>query len=65
MLYTEENVKAAVRTQDGRRVFWLKEGDRLTPSARDWLQSEHIPVETRKKTYTTLFGGEFTESPRN
>ena len=63
MLYTEENVKAAVRTQDGRRVFWLKEGDRLTPSARDWLQREQIPLETRKKTYTTLFGGEFTEKP--
>ena len=63
MLYTEENVKAAQRTQDGRRVFWMKEGDRLTPSARDWLRSEHIPVETRKKTYTTLFGGEFTEKP--
>ncbi len=63
MLYTEENVRAAVRTQDGRRVFWLKEGDRLTPSARDFLQREHIPIEARKKTYTTLFGGEFTEKP--
>lgn len=63
MLYTEENVRAAVRTQDGRRVFWLKEGDRLTPSARDFLQRERIPIEARKKTYTTLFGGEFTKKP--
>ena len=63
MLFTEENVRAAVRTQDGRRVFWLGEGDRLTPSARDWLQRERIPVETRRKTFTTLFGGEFAEKP--
>ena len=63
MLYSEENVRAAVRNQDGKRVFWMGEDDRMTPSARDWLKSEGIEVVKRAKTYTTLFGGEFQQKP--
>lgn len=66
MLFSEENVRAAVRNQDGRRVFWLGDGDRLTPSARDWLHAEGIPViprAQRPKTYTTPLGGEFAQKP--
>lgn len=65
MLYTEENVRACIRNQDGRRVFPLKDGDRLTPSARDWLKSECIPIVTPQETpcYTTPFGGDFLKKP--
>ncbi len=64
MLYTEESVRAGVRNREGKRVFPLAEGDRLTPSAQDWLRSEGIAVvKPGQGTYTTLFGGEFTEKP--
>ncbi len=66
MLYTEENVRAGVRVLEGKRVFYLGENDRLTPAARDWLQSEGIrlasPTEA-KTAYTTPFGGTFPEKP--
>lgn len=32
MLYTEEAVRAGLRVRDGRRVFYLPEGSRLTPA---------------------------------
>ena len=44
MLYTEEAVRAGLRVRDGRRVFYLPEGSRLTPAARDWLRTaQHLP----------------------
>lgn len=66
MLYTEENVRAGIRVLDGKRVFYLGADDRLTPSARDWLEREGIRVakpEEAKTTYSTLFGGIFSEKP--
>ena len=68
MLHTEEAVRAAVRVKDGARVYYLPEGDRLTPSARDWLRSENIRILTPQdasKTYTTLFGATLTEKPEH
>lgn len=44
MLYTEEAVRAGLRVRDGRRVFYLPEGSRLTPAARDWLRQEGVTV---------------------
>lgn len=44
MLYSEENVKANIRNRQGQRVFFLGNGDQLTPSARDWLQRERIEI---------------------
>ena len=43
MLYTEEAVRAGLRVRDGKRVFYLPEGSRLTPAARDWLRSCRMP----------------------
>lgn len=66
MLYTEESVRAGVRNQGGKRVFYLAAEDRLTPSARDWLRAEGISVlrvSERPQSYTTLFGGSFAEKP--
>ena len=43
-VFTEEAVKANIRVQNGRRVFYLAEGDHLTPSARDWLNRDHVEI---------------------
>ena len=44
MLFSQENVSANIRNRDGKRVFFLREGDTLTPSARDWLNRERISI---------------------
>ena len=43
-VYTEESVKANVRVREGKRVFYLADGDHLTPSAREWLRQEKVEV---------------------
>lgn len=69
MLYTEENVRAGLRVRDGKRKFFLAEGDRLTPAARDWLRREGVELiegtETPPASYTTLFGGSFDRKPEH
>ena len=64
MLHTEETVRAGIRVKDGSRVYYLPEGDRLTPSARDWLRNENVrilrPQDAPPKVYTTLSGGTLT-----
>lgn len=44
MLYTEEMVRGNIRNREGKRVFYLGKGDRLTPGARDFLSRERIEV---------------------
>lgn len=65
MLYTEENVRAGIRNQNGKRIFPLAQSDRLTPSARDWLHNENIEIVAPQSavSYTTPFGGEFKTKP--
>ena len=69
MLYSEEAVKANIRNRDGTRVFFLGDGDTLTPSARDYLARERIrilPAESAKiEEYTTENGAFFREKPEN
>ena len=69
MLHTEETVRAGIRVKDGSRVYYLPEGDRLTPSARDWLRNENVrilrPQDAPPKVYTTLFGGTLTGKPEH
>lgn len=69
MLYTEEAVRAGLRVRDGRRVFYLPEGSRLTPAARDWLRQEGVTVvphaETPPATYRTPDGASFAEKPEH
>ncbi len=68
-LYTEEAVRASLRNQDGRRVFYLGPRDRLTDAARDFLKAQNIPVlpaaEARPQAYRTLFGATLTEKPEH
>ena len=43
-VFTAESARANVRVRDGKRVFYLAEGDHLTPSARDWLRRDGVEI---------------------
>ena len=68
-LFTEAAVRANLRNREGRRVFYLGDGDRLTPGARDFLRDNHIellPAEkARPQVYKTLQGAELREKPEH
>ena len=68
-LFTEQTARANVRNRDGRRVFYLSDEDRLTPSAREWLRAEHIEIlpaaQARPDGYRTLFGATLAEKPEH
>ncbi len=67
MLYSEENVRHALRNRAGKRVFYLGEGDSLTPSARDFLRREKIEIlpasQARPEEYVLENGAVFREKP--
>lgn len=69
MLYDEAAVKAGIRNRDGKRVFYLAAKDNLTPSARDWLQSQRIqiiPASMAKiQEYQLPSGAAATEKPEH
>lgn len=44
MLYHLQAVKDNLRNREGKRIFYLSEGDRLTDEARDFLSREHIEI---------------------
>ena len=53
MLFTEHSVLSAVTQKGGRRIFTLKDGDRLTPAARDLLRRENIAIVEKKPEHMT------------
>lgn len=69
MVFTEEHVRANLRVKDGKRVFFLGAGDKLTPAARSWLRQEHVEVlpaaAARPTEFETLFGAKITEKPEH
>lgn len=69
MLYTLEVVRDNVRNRDGKRVFYLGQGDSLTVSARDYLQRERIEVlpaeQARPVRYRLENGGYMEEKPED
>ena len=68
MLYDETAVKANIRNREGRRVFFLGEKDRLTPSARDWLRREGIEIANPAeipRSYRLPNGATLTEKPEH
>ena len=69
MIFTEDNVRAALRVKDGRRVFYLGEDDRLTPAAKEWLRQEHVeilPAEAAAQAgYVTEDGAVYQEKPEH
>jgi len=68
-LYTEESARANVRNRSGKRVFYLAEGDRLTPSAREWLRNEQVEVLPAScaspERYRLISGGTVSEKPEH
>ena len=63
-VFTEEAVRANLRVRDGKRVFYLADGDRLTPSARDWIWQEHVeilPAELAQSTHFRMLNGAVLE----
>jgi len=67
-VYTEESVRANIRNQSGKRVFYLAEGDHLTPSAREWLRKERIEVirgTMKQSEYQTVSGAWLKEKPED
>ena len=69
MLYTLEAVRDNLRTRDGKRVFFLGDGDRLTDAARDFLKSQNIPIlpaaQAKINRYVSPEGGSFEEKPEH
>ena len=69
MLYNEENVRANIRNAHGKRVFYLGQGDKLTPSARDWLRRERIEIlpagQARPEEFVLENGAVFREKPEH
>lgn len=64
MLYTKQAVRDNLRNRDGRRVFYLGQGDQLTSDARDWLNGERIeilPASQARPERWRLPGGGFCE----
>lgn len=69
MLWCLENVRDNIRTRQGRRVFFLAEGDTLTSSARDFLTEERIPIvpaaQAKITRYRGLDGCYYEEKPEH
>lgn len=69
MLYSEETVRANIRNREGKRVFYLKSEDTLTPSARDYLSRERIEIlpasMAKPDQYVLKNGAAFTEKPEH
>ena len=69
MLYTLEAVKANLRNREGKRVFYLAPGDKLTPGAKDFLTGQRIPVlssqEAAVSEYRLENGGFLREKPEH
>ena len=69
MLWCLENVRDNIRTRQGRRVFFLGDGDTLTSSARDYLTEERIPIvpaaQAKITRYRGLDGCYYEEKPEH
>ena len=64
MLYTEEAVRANIRSREGKRVFFLGKNDNLTSAARDYLSRERIeirPAQSARPLRFPLLGGGYCE----
>ena len=69
MLYDETAVRANIRNREGKRVFYLRSEDTLTPLARDFLRQERIEIlpakEAKPNRYRLLSGGFSEEKPEH
>lgn len=69
MLYTQEAVKANIRNREGKLVFYLAAGDKLTPGARDYLRDRGVAVlsadQAKPTEYRLPGGGYLREKPEH
>lgn len=69
MLYTEQNVRDNIRNRDGKRVFFLRDGDLLTSGARDFLRRERIEIlpaqQAKPQHYRLENGAVLSEKPEH
>lgn len=69
MLFDEENVRANIRSRDGKRVYYLGKGDQLTSGARDFLSRERIEIlpgsQAKPERFQILSGGFTQEKPEH
>ena len=69
MLYSETQARDNVRNRQGKRVFYLGQGDQLTSEARDYLRRNRVEIlparEARKDRYPALDGGYYEEKPEH
>lgn len=69
MLYTVQNVKDNIRNRQGKRVFFLAAGDKLTPGASEYLRQERIEIldaaEAKTEVYRLVNGGTLSEKPEH
>jgi len=69
MLWNESQVRENLRNREGKRVFYLRRGDQLTSSARDFLNRERIAVvpaeQVKPERYQLLNGGYLEEKPEH
>lgn len=65
MLYDERSVRDNIRNKEGKRIFYLGQGDQLTPSARDLLSRERVQIVTKppEGIYKLLGGGYTDQKP--
>lgn len=68
-VFTEESARANIRNRDGKRVFYLAEGDHLTPSAREFLRRERVEIlpasQAKPDRFVTAGGLVLTEKPEH
>lgn len=69
MLYTKANVQDNIRNRQGKRVFYLASGDRLTSEAKDWLTAQRIEIlsaeQAKPDFYRLANGAVFYEKPEH
>lgn len=68
-VFTAQSVRANLRVRDGKRVFYLGQGDHLTPAAQDWLKAEGVEVLpgylAKPAAYETPEGEKLSEKPEH
>lgn len=68
-VFTEDSARANIRNRDGKRVFYLAEGDHLTPSAREYLRRERVEIlpaaDAKPMTFSTASGLRLSEKPEH
>lgn len=47
-VYTAQSVQKFLSEEQGKRVLYLEQTDRLTPSARDWLNTEGVEIRPKE-----------------